>query len=96
MARFEKKLRELGFIPIDKRASIAVRAAGGTRIERKQLKHKRYRPWFTTTNVITLATDETGQSWQGPANTNLSFLGYENKSKEIQEELQTLRRGKFH
>lgn len=90
-AKDASTLRELGFTAIEKELSIAVRGAGLSRNQRRQLKKQRYRPWFTMSGVGTAATDETGQSWLGPPNTDLSSLGYENKTDEFEADLRTLR-----
>lgn len=84
-SRYSKKLSEMGFRPISKEVSLAVREVLPRKLsrnERRLLNKKRYAPWFTKTEMFTLATDETGQTWQGPADTDLSPLGFEDKSAE--------------
>ncbi len=50
---------------------------GLSRNERRVLnKKKKTEPFFTMSDAVTLATDEAGQQWVGPPNTNLSDLGF--------------------
>lgn len=93
-ARQTQKLLEMGFTQIDKEISLQVRASlphKMSRNQRRQLKRQKYRPWFTTSSAITFATDETGQSWKGPPNTDLSFLGYDNRTSDAQADLSKFR-----
>lgn len=85
-SRYAKKLRQLGFRPIDKKLSLEVRAVVPKKLsrnERRQLEKKRYRPWFTNADIVTFATDETGQTWQGPPNTDLSHMGFDDRSSAL-------------
>jgi hypothetical protein len=88
------KLRELGFKAVDKELTLAVRSELPRKLsrnERRQLRKMRYRPWFTMTNMMTTATDDTGLSWIGPANTDLSSLGFDNKTEQYKKNMAALR-----
>jgi hypothetical protein len=95
------KLRELGFAVIDKEISLAVRSILPRRLsrnERRRLRNMRYHPWFTMTNLMTLATDDTGQSWVGPSNIDLSNLGFDNKTEQHDKHMKDLHHSdpKYH
>lgn len=93
-SKYAPKLRELGFTPIEKEVSLAVRAEWPRKLsrqERRKLERMRYRPWFTMTLINTLATDDTGQSWVGPANSNLSALGFDDNTEDYKKALLKLR-----
>lgn len=93
-ARHAQQLRDLGFTTIDKELSLVVRGNLPRRLsrnERRQLKKQGYRPWFTMTETLTFATDETGQTWKGPGNTDLTAFGYEDKSESAQTTLRSMR-----
>jgi hypothetical protein len=85
----EKSLEDLGFVQVDKHASLTVRAINTQRNQRRLLRKQKYRPWFTASSVITIATDELGQTWIGPPNTDLAHLGYEDKSAEALSDMNT-------
>jgi len=87
VSKHAQALEERGFTKINKEESLAIRRM--TPINRKQrlaLERMRYRPWYTATETFTLATDETGQTWQGPPLTDLSGLGFEDRSAEVLRE----------
>ena len=83
-SRFAPELRALGFIPIDEEITLSTRElirGPLTRNERRLLRKKRYRPWFTIANLVTFATDETGLSWKGPPNVDLAHLGFDDNTQ---------------
>src|SRR5262245_36022486 len=93
-SRHAPKLRELGFEPVDKKLTLAIRSELPRKLsrkERRQLRKMRYRPLFTMTDIMTNATDDTGLSWIGPANTDLSSLGFDNKTEEYKKNVAALR-----
>lgn len=93
-ARQAQKLRDMGFTPIDKELSLQVRGSLPRKLsrnERRRLRKQKYRPWFTMTSEVTFATDETGQSWHGPPNTDLSPLGYDNRTEDAEAGLSAIR-----
>jgi hypothetical protein len=93
-SRHAPRLRELGFAAIDKEISLAIRSILPRRLsrnERRRLRATRYRPWFSMNDTVTYATDDTGQSWAGPGNCNLSDLGFENKTEQSKKSFEDQR-----
>jgi hypothetical protein len=88
------KLRELGFTPVNKELTLMIRAQlprKMSRNERRLLKKRRYRPWFSATDFMTNATDETGQTWNIMLRVDLTSLGFEDKSSMVEAGLKKIR-----
>ncbi len=82
-SKHAQKLRELGFA-----YNAGPGIIQGSRAERRAAKKKKIEPFFTVSVIGTLATDETGQQWLCPTETDdLLSLGFKDNTppKEFYE-----------
>lgn len=79
-SRHAEMLRGMGFSQVDKELSLDVRQLT-SRTERRILRKKKYRPWFTKGYLQTVATDETGQTWTLNKIIDLTAYGFEDKTE---------------
>lgn len=78
-------LRDLGFSPVDPALTDQIRSEI-VRLTGWHLPVKKDQtPTFTRMEHCTLATDDLGQTWTGPLNTDLSFLGFMDMTEEYKE-----------